>query len=82
MCMKWLKVIRFPMYHPWPLGKHIKGGGGGGGGGELVHVRAVLKLVFIINPRRMREGYGSRSFCLSVPRLSVCYHTSCYIPRF
>ena len=30
----------------------------------------------IFNPRRMREGYGSRSVCLS-----VCYHASCYIPR-
>ena len=29
-----------------------------------------------INPRRMREGYGSWSVCLS-----VCYHASCYIPR-
>ena len=29
-----------------------------------------------INPRRMREGYGSRSVCVS-----VCYHASCYIPR-
>ena len=34
----------------------------------------------IVNPRRMREGYGSRSVCLSVC-LSVCYHASCYIPR-
>ena len=30
----------------------------------------------VINPRRMREGYGSWFVCLS-----VCYHASCYIPR-
>ena len=36
----------------------------------------------IINPRRMREGYGSRSVCVCVcVCLSVCYHTNCYIPR-
>ena len=29
----------------------------------------------IINPQRMREGYGSWFVCLS-----VCYHASCYIP--
>ena len=32
--------------------------------------------LLIINPRRMREGYGSRSVCVS-----VCYHASCYIPH-
>ena len=32
--------------------------------------------IIIINPRRMREGYSSRSVCVS-----VCYHASCYIPR-
>ena len=34
----------------------------------------------IVNPRRMREGYGS----LRVSRcvcLSVCYLASCFIPR-
>ena len=30
-------------------------------------------ILSLVNPRRTREGYGS---CLS-----VCYHTSCYIPR-
>ena len=49
------------------------------------HARGVIcvfvSLVVLISPRRMREGYGSRSFCLSVC-LSVCYHASCYIPRF
>ena len=30
----------------------------------------------IVNPRRMREGYGSRSVCES-----VCYRASGYIPR-
>ena len=35
-----------------------------------------------INPRHMREGYGSLSVCVSVcVCLSVCYHASCYIPR-
>ena len=34
-----------------------------------------LRAMFI-NPRRMREGYGSWFVCLS-----VCYHASCYIPR-
>ena len=29
----------------------------------------------LINPRSMREGYGSRSVC-------VCYHANCYIPCF
>ena len=32
--------------------------------------------LLLINPRRMREGYSSRSVCVS-----VCYHASCYIPR-
>ena len=32
----------------------------------------------LVNPRRMREGYGSRSVCVC---LSVCYRTSCYIPH-
>ena len=31
----------------------------------------------VINPWRMREGYGSRSVCVCV---CVCYHASCYIP--
>ena len=38
----------------------------------------------VINPRRMREGYGSRFVCVSVYLcvcVCVCYHTSCYIPR-
>ena len=30
----------------------------------------------LINPRRMREGYGSRSV-----RVSVCFHASGYIPH-
>ena len=34
----------------------------------------------LINPRRMREGYCSRSVCVCVC-LSVCYHANCYIPR-
>ena len=34
--------------------------------------------VALINPRRMRKGYGSRSVCVCV---SVCYRASCYIPR-
>ena len=37
----------------------------------------------MINPRRMREGYGSRSVCLCVcvcVCVSVCYRTSGYIP--
>ena len=33
-------------------------------------------LTSLINPRRMHEGYGSRSVCLC-----VCYRASCYIPR-
>ena len=42
-------------------------------------------LLEVINPRRMREGYGSHSVCLcvcvcvSVCR-PVCYRTSSYIP--
>ena len=39
---------------------------------------------YVINPRRMREGYGSRFVCVCVcvcVCLSVCYRTSCYIPR-
>ena len=35
-----------------------------------------LHFFVLINPQRMREGYGSRSVCLS-----VCYRASCYIPR-
>ena len=40
----------------------------------------------VINPRRMREGYSSRSVCVCVcvclsVCLSVCYHANCYIPR-
>ena len=38
-----------------------------------------ISTTFIINPRRMREGYGSRSVCVCVC-VSVCYHASCYIP--
>ena len=34
----------------------------------------------LVNPRRMREGYSSRSVCLCV-FLSVCYRASCYIPQ-
>ena len=44
------------------------------------HVKAVGVWIYtILNPRRMREGYGSRSVCLSVC-LCVCYCASCYIP--
>ena len=36
----------------------------------------------VINPRRMRDGYGSRSVCVCLSVcLSVCYHANCYIPR-
>ena len=45
----------------------------------------VLELAFnFINPRRMREGYGSVFVCVCVcvcVCLSVCYHASCFIPR-
>ena len=40
-----------------------------------LHYSPQGKCVTIINPRRMREGYYNRSVCLS-----VCYHTSCYVP--
>ena len=33
----------------------------------------------VINPRCMREGYGSQSVCVCV---FVCYHANCYIPHF
>ena len=33
----------------------------------------------VINPWRMREGYGGRSVCVSVC-VCVRYLTSCYIP--
>ena len=36
----------------------------------------MLPMTIIINPRRMREGYCSRSVCVS-----VCYHANCYIPH-
>ena len=32
-----------------------------------------LSLVVIINPRRIREGYGSHSVCLSVTKLAAIY---------
>ena len=35
-------------------------------------------LVEIINPRRMRGGYGSHRVCVCV---SVCPRASCYMPR-
>ena len=38
----------------------------------------------VVNPRRMREGYGSRFVCVCVcvsVCVCVCYHTSCYIPH-
>jgi hypothetical protein len=35
--------------------------------------------VGIINPRRMREGYSSRSVCMWVSEC-VCYHATSYIP--
>ena len=38
------------------------------------------ELAPIINPRRMRGGYGSHCVCLCVC-LSVCPHASCYMPR-
>ena len=50
----------------------------------IIMLCAVHKIIMrhvdheIINPRRMREGYGSRFVCVCV---SVCYRTSCYIPR-
>ena len=47
----------------------------GGGGG----IDTQIWVVFIINPRRMREGYGSRSVCKWVS-VCVCYRASCYIP--
>ncbi len=31
--------------------------------------------ILVINPRRMREGYGSRSVCEC-----VCYRATSYIP--
>ena len=34
----------------------------------------------LINPRRMCEGYGSRSMCACVC-VCVYYHASCHIPR-
>ena len=41
----------------------------------------------LVNPRRMREGYGSHSVCLCLcvcvcvcVCVSVCYRTSGYIP--
>ena len=37
-------------------------------------------LVEIINPRRMRGGYGSHRVCMCVC-VSVCPRASCYIPR-
>ena len=36
----------------------------------------VMYMICVVNPWRMREGYGSCSVCVS-----VCYHASCYIPR-
>ena len=33
----------------------------------------VIVYCIIINPRRMREGYGSRSVCLSVTELAATY---------
>ena len=33
--------------------------------------------VAVINPRCMRERYGSQSVCVF-----VCYHANCYIPCF
>ena len=33
----------------------------------------VIHAVQVINPRRMREGYGSRSVCLSVTTLAAIY---------
>ena len=33
----------------------------------------------LVNPPRMREGYGSRFVSVYV---CVCYHASYYIPRF
>ena len=41
----------------------------------------VYAIVAVVNPRRMRKGYGSRFVCVCVcVCLSVCYRTSCYIP--
>ena len=44
-----------------------------------VHILLLAQLL-VINPRRMREGYSSRSVCVSV-YLCVCYQASCYVPH-
>ena len=41
---------------------------------------ASFVLTVVINPRRMREGYGSRFVSVYVC-VCVCYRASCYIPR-
>ena len=43
-------------------------------GDKQLHIE--LRTNLFINPRRMRKGY-----CSWFVYLSVCYHTSCYIPR-
>ena len=40
--------------------------------------RSLWKKYWLINPRCMCEGYGSRSVCVCVC-VCVCYHASCYI---
>ena len=37
--------------------------------------RGLVYYLQLINPWRMREGYGSRSVCVC-----LSYHASCYIP--
>ena len=38
------------------------------------HARGIICVfVSLVNPRRMREGYGSRSVCLSVTTLTATY---------
>ena len=48
------------------------------------HARGIICIfvsLVIINSRRMRDGYDSRSVCVCVcVCLSVCYRTSGYIP--
>ena len=34
---------------------------------------AAVTVVVVINPRRMREGYGSRFVCVSVTTLAATY---------
>ena len=41
---------------------------------SVLHSTGTGYEVAIINPWRMREGYGS-------PFVHICYHTSCHIPR-